>query len=47
MLLVNYLLVKKSLSESFKMLITLEDFCFFNDISGIICTYDFTRNVQH
>jgi len=27
--LVNYLLVKKSLSESSKMLITLDDFCFF------------------
>lgn len=27
--LVNYLLVKKSLSESSKMLSTLDDFCFF------------------
>lgn len=29
------------------MLITLDDFCFFNDIPEMIWTYDFTRNVQH
>lgn len=46
-LLVNYLLVKKSLSESSKILITLDVFCFFFGNPETMWTYDFTRNVQH
>jgi len=44
---VNYLLVKKSLSESSKILMTLDDFCFTVGNPEIMWTYDFTRNVQH